>query len=385
MQETYDIVVGISTRNVKTTIKNVMHVVDAGLSKYFPKSTALILISDGFSTDGTRQVASKTKTKAAVKISLEKGIRGKGSAVRNIFEHSVKYDAKAVVMVDGDLENIKPTWIKNLAKPIFDRFDLTVPLYLRDKDDAVITNHLVYPLTKVLYRVDIRQPIGGEYGLSGRFVKTLLGHPLFPDRFGIDIFITTVAVAENFKIAQARLGKKEHESTRSYKNPDTVLVPMFNQVMTEVFKLIDYYKDYIKKVKDLQHVKTVGPRLAVEAEDVMIDVISLIEELRLNYKKFLIKGTLPKDVERELLEVCEFKNFIFRSHVWVKTVYYIIIKYLKKKEIEKDLNLLRLLWKAWFAAYAIKTAHMTDREAEKYIDDTVKEFFKHRNVLVKSL
>ena len=106
----------------------------------------------------------------------------------------------------------------------------------------------------------------------------------------------------------------------------------------------------------------------------------------MNYKKFLTSGTLPKTLEKELIEVCEFKNFVFKSHVWVQTVYHIILKYLGKKEkIKKDLDLLRILWKAWFAAYAIKTAHMTDQEAEKYVDENVKEFFKHRNVLVKSL
>jgi hypothetical protein len=98
-----------------------------------------------------------------------------------------------------------------------------------------------------------------------------------------------------------------------------------------------------------------------------------------------VPGTFPSKLRKELIEVCEFKNFVFKDHVWVQTVYYIIIKYLKDKDIKKELSLLRLLWKAWFAAYAIRTAHMTDLQAEQHIDETVKEFFKHRSILVKSL
>ncbi|GAG73333.1 unnamed protein product [marine sediment metagenome] len=68
-------------------------------------------------------------------------------------------------------------------------------------------------------------------------VKKLLVHPLFPAEFGIDIFITTVAACEDMKMIEAKLGIKSHDSTKDYKDPKVLLVPMFNQVTGSILDL----------------------------------------------------------------------------------------------------------------------------------------------------
>ena len=40
------------------------------------------------------------------------------------------------------------------------------PLYARYKYDGTITNTVTYPLTRALYGHRIRQPIGGDFGVS---------------------------------------------------------------------------------------------------------------------------------------------------------------------------------------------------------------------------
>jgi len=55
------------------------------------------------------------------------------------------------------------------------------------------------------------------------FANRLLDHPLFPSHFGIDIFMTTVAVAEEVGIQEVLLGLKLHESTAKYIDPGTHL------------------------------------------------------------------------------------------------------------------------------------------------------------------
>ena len=68
------------------------------------------------------------------------------------------------------------------------------PYYNRFKYDGTITNFLCYPVTTSLFGKDIRQPIGGDFGLSIELVEDLLDSPMWelPDvcRFGIDIFET---------------------------------------------------------------------------------------------------------------------------------------------------------------------------------------------------
>ena len=44
---------------------------------------------------------------------------------------------------------------------------------MRHKYDGTITNTIVYPLTRALYGKRIRQPIGGDFGFSGRLASSI--------------------------------------------------------------------------------------------------------------------------------------------------------------------------------------------------------------------
>ena len=130
------------------------------------------------------------------------GIPGKGSAFRSIFEIAQKLDAKACVVVDSDLRSITPEWIELLVKPVLEGgFDYVAPLYHRKKLDGTITNSIVYPLTRTLYGKRVRQPIGGDFGFSGKLAQFYLTQDVWESdvaRFGIDIWMTTTAIANGF-------------------------------------------------------------------------------------------------------------------------------------------------------------------------------------------
>ena len=93
-------------------------------------------------------------------------------------------------------------------------YDFVAPLYARHRYDGTITNTIVYPLTRALYGKRIRQPIGGDFGFSGDLAARFLE---FEDwegpvaQYGIDIFMTTTALAEGRKVAQSFLGAKIHD------------------------------------------------------------------------------------------------------------------------------------------------------------------------------
>ena len=100
------------------------------------------------------------------------GVGGKGAALRTIFEIAAQLNVQALVVVDSDLRSIVPEWIELLAGPILKGgYDFVAPLYARYKYDGTITNTVTYPLTRALYGHRIRQPIGGDFGVSGDLVK----------------------------------------------------------------------------------------------------------------------------------------------------------------------------------------------------------------------
>ncbi|MCK4356241.1 glycosyltransferase, partial [Candidatus Bipolaricaulota bacterium] len=171
-----DIVVGVCTKNCADTVAGVLKAVDRGLAQFFPAKHSMIVVSDGFSTDATQKKVQETETTTEVMFTPQTGGLGKGNGVRTILEIARDRGASAVALVDGDLTSIESNWVHKLAGPILAGKDLVVPYYLRHHYDGVITNQIAYPLTNVLFGVGVRQPIGGEYGISARLLERLLQH-----------------------------------------------------------------------------------------------------------------------------------------------------------------------------------------------------------------
>ena len=172
------------------------------------------------------------------------GVGGKGAALRTVFEIAAALEVEALVVVDSDLRSILPEWVELLAGPIIKGgYDYTAPLYTRYKYDGTITNTVTYPLTRALYGKRIRQPIGGDFGVSGDLVRHYLAQDDWtPDisKFGIDIWMTTRALTGGFAVCQARLGAKVHDP----KDPGADLGPMFRQVVGTILRLAATHADY---------------------------------------------------------------------------------------------------------------------------------------------
>ena len=174
------------------------------------------------------------------------GVGGKGAALRTIFEIAAALEVQALVVVDSDLRSIVPEWIELLSGPILKGgYDYVSPLYARYKYDGTITNTVTYPLTRALYGKRIRQPIGGDFGVSGDLVRhylTLEDWTSDVSKFGIDIWMTTSALTGGFAICQTRLGAKIHDP----KDPGADLGPMFRQVVGTILRLaVEYADDWL--------------------------------------------------------------------------------------------------------------------------------------------
>jgi len=378
-----DIVVGICTKNCAKTVAGVVKTVDLGLSQFFPRKRSLIVVSDGFSTDRTKVEARAIATSVKKVIVTQAGGSGKGNGVRTILEIAQEHSAAAVALVDGDLTSIKTNWVHKLAEPILAGKDLVAPYYLRHHHDGVITNQIAYPLANVLFGVGVRQPIGGEYGISARLLERLLQHELFPEKFGIDIFITLVATSEQMEIAEAVLGVKEHESTKQYADPDKLLVPMFYQVVGTLFRLINYYHDYIETVHEVRPVERLGEMPDKRPGPITVDQEDLLQRFKEKYDELMgenaaFLGSLQKELD--CVAASELDRYSFPLDLWVKAVY-LAIDAFSASEDPRILDVLRVLWQGRFLSVVRETEAMSDEEAEAYIQGQLTTFERHRSVL----
>ncbi len=283
--DTVDLLIGIPSFQNAKTVGYVVRAVEAGLRKYFPNRRSLIVVSDGSSTDGTREAALHATTrgdeerllldpKAELPDKLAftyTGLSGKGSAFRAIFTVAECLGAQACAVFDADLRSVGPEWVEHLVGPVlYHGYDLVAPVYERHKFDGTITNSIAFPITAALYGHRLRQPIGGDFGFSGR----LAGHWARKDvwdtdvaRFGVDIWMTTVALCDDFNVCQAVLGAKLHDA----KDPGRDLGPMFRQVVGSLFALAGRYADHWTAVDRIQPVRTFGFRSATSTEEIRVD------------------------------------------------------------------------------------------------------------------
>ena len=151
------------------------------------------------------------------------------------------------------------------------------PLYARYKYDGTITNTVTYPLTRALYGHRIRQPIGGDFGVSGDLVRHYLElDDWTPDisKFGIDIWMTTSALAGGFAVCQTRLGAKIHDP----KDPGSDLGPMFRQVVGTILRLADRYADHWLPIHGSHDVPAYGFERIIDPPPLEVNTLRLLSE-----------------------------------------------------------------------------------------------------------
>jgi len=266
-----DVVVGIPSFRNAATIGYVATTAAKGLREHFPGARVAIVNADGGSEDGTPERVVEGASGVPVAVGRYIGPPGKGSAFRAIFTAVGILGARACAVVDSDLRSITPEWIGRLLTPVTKGdADYVTPLYARHKHDGTITNSVAYPLTRALYGLRVRQPIGGEFGFRADLATAYLEQPVWDTdvaRFGIDIFMTTTAIARSAKVAQAFLGAKVHDP----KDPAADLGPMFTQVVGTLFRMASENETLWSKVRGSKDVPVIGDPMPVEPEAVPAD------------------------------------------------------------------------------------------------------------------
>jgi glycosyltransferase involved in cell wall biosynthesis len=406
-----DILIGIPSLNNEKTIAHVAKAIKVGLIKYFPKFKAVIVNLDSKSADHTvekmRQgLATSKKLLESVLMNQEyhPAFRGsvvlprelicvfpedgKGNAFKRFFQIAQQLEVKACAVFDSDLRSINPEWIQLMLGPIlFKGFDYVTPLYCRHKFDGTITNSIVYPLTTVLYGKDIRQPIGGEFGFSSQVVKSYLAKPAWMndvDYFGIDIWMTTVVLAEGFRVCQSILGAKIHNP----KDPGKSLGPMFTQVVGALFDLMGYYFPRWRRVKKVQPVRTFGFKCRVVPETIEIDITNLVEKFVKGFnenKELLRKVLLPANFAQvEKLTFSMDNRLVFDKDLWAKVVYDFAVFYQTASSSVKQAALLSLvpLYCGYVASYVQQVKEADEAAAEKEVINLKSAFHRQKNYLL---
>jgi glycosyltransferase involved in cell wall biosynthesis len=384
-----DIVVGIPSYNEARLIPYPTQQASLGLTQFFPDYRSAIINVDNHSTDGTREAFLGTETQVPkLYISTPEGVVGKGHNLRNFFRKACELGARACVVVDADLRSITPRWIKNLVEPLFQDFGFVSPLYVRHKYDGTITNSIGYPLTRCVFGRRVRQPIGGDVGFSGEMARVFLEHPFWNPMvasFGVDIWMTTVAICQGVPICQSFLGRPKIHKTR---DPASDVGTAFRQIVGTIFGAMIHFRDFWQKVRWSRPTAIFGFGLGE---------VELPPPVNVNpqalYQRFqqgiagnleLWKEIFPTEVFSKLTEVTEMdpSRFDFPSDLWAKILFSAAVAFaLQSAQGENILDCLIPLYYGRVYSYVLRTQEMSMQQAEDYIEEQCMLFEEARPFL----
>jgi glycosyltransferase involved in cell wall biosynthesis len=388
-----DIVVGIPSYYSDESLDHVIRMVAEGLDHFYPEKRSLIIVADGGSTDDTREVAQSVDNhhfNMDILVTIYRGIPGKGSAFRAIFEAAKYLQASAVGLFDSDLKSIKPGWVRNIIDPVLNGYDFVAPDYSRYKFDGTITNTIAYNLTRALYGVNIRQPIGGDFGMSRVMVNHCLDQDVWDTdiaKFGVDIWLTITAITGGFRICQAKLGAKIHGE----KDPAADLGPMFREVVGTIFTLLGKNKTYLEKVKETINTPIFGEAIGEEPEAFEVNLEPLVQYFRIGYKNF---GSVWANIIEEedyntikkLAMSRSLKRFNMPTETWVRIVYRYAEHFCRaERQRFKILDTLIPLYNARVASLIMILSEKNHDEAEEFYDGQAQVFESMRGYLIELL
>ena len=334
-----DILVGVPTFNNRGTIEQVVNAIQLGLVKYFPRQRVVLINPDGGSNDGTpeavknasipdfRTLLSATPLRTIHRISTTYGgVDGRSSAWRTILAAVDLLQAKACAVVSPDLESMTPEWIEALIRPVYkEQFDLVTPIYHRHKYDGLLVKNIVAPAVRAVYGVKVREPVGGELGFSGRLACHYLEQDVWHEEFvraRTEIWMTTRAIADGFRLCQSFLGPKIHARQPAPQN----IVAAIQEALGALFRCMENQQEFwLSRSEPPQSAPVFG-----------FDYSSGLEPRRVNRKMMLtmfqngvsqLTPVLETILSPETLSQIQAlsqqngKAFRFPDELWVKTIY----------------------------------------------------------------
>jgi hypothetical protein len=259
-------------------------------------------------------------------------------------------------------------------------------LYRRHKYDGTITTSILYPLTRALYGPRIRQPVGADFGFSGHLASHCLASaPWNTDmtRYGIDLWMTTTAIAGGYRVCQAFLGAKPRDITGHRLDLSLLL----RQAVGCLFSLMETHEAEWLAVTATAPVPTFGKEVPVGLDPIEIDVERMMKAMRQGVKDLLPlwEQVLAEETLNELYQVAGSMGEAFRfpDEVWVRVIYDFALGH-HYRVLHRDhlLAALTPIYLGRVASFVLETQESDAADIERRIERLCRRFEAMKHYLV---
>jgi hypothetical protein len=395
-----DILVGLPTHNNAKTVGSVVQTIQSGILRGFPRDRAVIINADGGSRDGTpelvtgisiddmRPASNLNSLRTLHSISTKYASNpSSGVALRTILAAAELLRAKACVVMSPESANIKPEWLSKLLRPIYDDgFDLVTPTYRRHKFEGQLITNLVYPMTRALYGLRIREAYSPEFGFSSRLGSQFLAQNAWNDGTegaGVELRFTLAAITGKCRICQSFLGEKDSVERRG-----ADLVPALRQTVGALFSTMEPDFPAWSAIAGSEPAPTTGADQEVLLEPLRVNRKRLrnmfstgVVELESVFQSILSPSTLA---ELHRIALLGEDDFHYPAELWVKTVYEFAASY-QKSVISRDhiIQALAPLFRGRVFTFLMENRNSSARDVENNIEALCLEFERLKPYLLQ--
>lgn len=329
-----DILVGLPTLNNAATIVDVVRAIHVSFTRDFPRLRTVMINSDGGSTDGTPDLirgatftdADRVQTSHPLRtlhrvLAPYHGLPGKHTALRTLFAARELTQAKTLVVIDPGGASTTPERITEIIAPIARaEVEFLTPRYRRHPRDGVLITQFVRPLVRALYAAGIDEPLGAEFGCSGRFASHCLEQDAWDHesaRFAIDLWLRTEAIAEGFSMGQLWRPAPATAGSRA------TLRDVVHQIVVSLTESLRAHESYWLSADGVVDLKTWGSDPVFVPEALSWDYQALADQARHDIAEIkpLLEDVLEPGLFVRIMDHVGGGGLALDDELWVRTVY----------------------------------------------------------------
>jgi hypothetical protein len=300
----------------------------------------------------------------------ETPLQGVAKAYGSVFGVSRKLGARACAIIASDPRTMTGQWVSRLVRPVLDLgFDLVAPRYTRQKMEGLLNRSILSPLCRALYGERLQNPMGPDFGLSGKLLQRMLW-PNSGSRRGANTPVASLAALASgtasggLQVCESHLGARAQ-----YPTDWTNLSSLLAEVLGSVFVEMERQAAFWQSVRGSKTLPVFGVPESAPEETGAADTSRMIESFQLGtgnlqdvWDLVLPPGTL---LELKKLSRLPAGKFRMPDDLWVRIVYEFALGY-RQRTISRDhlLRSLTPLYLGWIASYTLETETAAPAEIE---------------------
>lgn len=365
-----EVVIGLTSYNNAATVPAVVRRVREALEAQ--SVPASVVLADGGSTDQTLNLArealdgvSELVVRPYLRPTIDPlkspfhGLPGRPDAVRVVLTEATERGASACAILDAGLTSLTATWVDRLLSPVLSgSFDYVSAYYARRPAEGAITKSIVYPVFRTLYGARLRQPAAAEFGCSASLMSHYLEQVPWTaegSQAGIDLWLTSAAVAGEFRICEAALGVRAQAPRPGAPDLSTTLT----QIVGALFLDVEAHADRWQRMRATTPVVVVGELPVQLPPPRDVDPTELIDAFRLGYSALrdVWAWILPPKTIMQLKRLADTPAPQFRvpDEIWARIIYDFALGH-RVRALPRDhlLGSLTPLYLGWLASFILE-------------------------------